>query len=147
LTVATSGFVFHDRAQLVPLTFMQDDVAASQSDVQLTIVQEDDAGANQSIAGYVMPWSGTIVGISAALSAAATAGTLTVGATVAGTEAADPTLSITTEVAKSDTAARGVATFAAGDLIGCEITTGGTWDGTSSDLGVVVWVLLDVTGI
>lgn len=144
--MTTPGFVFHDRTQLVGLTFMQDAVAASQSDVQLGIA-EVASGATNAVVGYTMPWSGTIVAISAHLSAAATAGTLTVGATVGGTEGSDPTLTITTETAKSDTATRGTAAFAANAVIGAEITTDGSWDGTSADLGVTVWVLLDVTGV
>lgn len=144
--MTSPGFVFHDRTQLVPLQFMQDNIAASQSNVQIPIAQVASAAENV-VAGYTMPWSGTIVGISAVVSTAATAGTLTVGATVGGTEAADPALSITDETEKSDTATRGTATFDADDVIGCEITTDGDWDGTSSDLGVTVWVLLDVTGI
>lgn len=134
------------RGQLVPLTFMQDALAASQTDVQLPIA-EVTAGAGNGVDGWVAPFAGEIVAISARLSAAATTGTLTVGPTVNGTEKTDPTLSITTAQSAYDTAPRGSAQFAAGDLIGAEITTGGTWDGTSADLGVVVWVLLYVDGI
>jgi hypothetical protein len=134
------------RGQLVPLTFMQDAVAASQTDVQLPIA-EVTAGAAIAVDGYVVPFAGEIVAISARLSAAATTGTLTVGPTVNGTEKTDPTLSITTAQSASDTAPRGTAQFAAGDLIGAEITSGGTWDGTTADLGVTVWVLLYVDGI
>lgn len=144
--MTSPAFVFHDKTQLVPLTFMQDNVAASQSNVQLLIAEVASAASN-AIDGYVMPWSGCIVAISAGLSAAATAGSLTAGATVAGTEGADPTLTVTTETAKSDTAARGTATFAANAVIGAEITTDGSWDATTADLVVTVWVLLDVTGI
>ncbi|HEV2778827.1 MAG TPA: hypothetical protein VGX25_05445 [Actinophytocola sp.] len=134
------------KGQLAPLVFMQDAVAASQTDVQLPIA-EVNAAAGNAVDGYVMPFEGEIVAITARLSAAATAGTLTVGPTVNGTEKTDPTLSITTEQSKSDTALRGAATFAAGDLIGAEITSGGTWDGTTADLGVVVWVVLHLEGI
>lgn len=134
------------KGQLVPLVFMQDAVAASQTDVQLPVA-EVNAGAGNAVDGYVMPFEGEIVAISARLSAAATAGTLTVGPTVGGTEKTDPTLSITTEQSASDKALRGTAVFAAGDLIGAEITTGGTWDGTAADLVVVVWVLLHLEGI
>lgn len=146
--MTTPGYVFSDRIQLVPLTFYQDNVAASQSNVQLLVAEVASAAAN-AVDGYAMPWAGTIVGISATLSAAATAGTLTVGPTVAGTEAADPTLSITTAVSATDTALRGAtgATFTAGQVIGAEITTDGSWDATTSDLVVQVWVLLDVTGV
>ncbi len=141
-----TGSVFHDRGQVIPLTFMQDNVAASQSNVQIPIAQVASAAENV-VDGYAMPWAGTIVGISAVVSTAGSAGTLTVGATIDGTEAADPALSITTEASKSDTAARGAAAFAAGAVIGAEITTDGSWNGTSSDLGVTVFVLVDVTGI
>jgi hypothetical protein len=141
-----TGSVFHDRGQVVALTFMQDNVAASQSNVQLPIAQVASAAENV-IDGYAMPWAGTIIGISAVVSTAATAGSLTVGPTVNGTEAADPTLSITTAASATDTATRGTATFVAGDVIGAEITSSGTWDATSSDLGVTVWVLVDVTGV
>lgn len=134
------------KGQLVPLVFMQDALAASQTDVQLLIAEVASAASN-AIDGYVMPFAGEIVAVTARLSAAATAGTLTVGPTVNGTEKTDPTLSITTAQSASDTAARGTAMFVAGDLIGAEITTGGTWDGTTADLGVVVWVLLYLDGI
>jgi hypothetical protein len=134
------------RYQLVPLTFMQDAVAASQTDVQLPIA-EVNAAAGNAVDGYVMPFDGEIIGISARLSAAATTGTLTVGPTVNGTERTDPTLSITTSQSARDIAPRGSAQFVAGDLIGAEITSGGTWDGTTADLGVVVWVMLTVDGI
>lgn len=134
------------RGQLVPLTFMQDAVAASQTNVQLPIA-EVTAGAANACDGYVMPFAGEIVAVSALLTAAATTGTLTVGATIAGTEAADPTLSITTATSAYDSCPRGTAQFAAGATIGAEITSGGTWDGTTADLGVTVWVLLYVDGI
>ncbi len=134
------------KGQLCQLTFMQDNLAASQTDVQLLVSEVASAAAN-AVDGYVAPFAGEIVAISARLSAAATAGTLTVGPTVGGTEKTDPTLSITTAQSAWDTAIRGTTTFAAGDLIGAEITTGGTWDGTSSDLVVNVWVLLYLDGV
>lgn len=136
------------KGQLVPLTFFQADVAASQTDVQLSVSAVDNAADDQlAVVGYTMPFEGEIVAVTADLSAAATAGTLTVGPTVGGTEKTDPTLSITTETTKSDKALRGAAVFAAGDIIGAEITTGGTWDGTAADLAVVVWVLLHIEGV
>lgn len=134
--------------QLVMLTFMQDAVAASQSDVQLPLA-EVNAGAGNAVDGVVMPWPGVILAVSARLSAAATAGSLTVGPTINGTEQTDPTLSITTAQSARDTAAVGQAppTFAAGDLIGAEITTDGSWDGTSADLAVYVWCVVTATGV
>ncbi len=134
------------RGQLLELTFMQDAVAASQSDVQL-LVAEVTSAANNAVDGYVMPWAGEIVAISARLSAAATAGSLTVGPTIGGTEKTDPTLSITTAQSAYDTAPRGTTQFAAGDLIGAEITTAAGWDATTADLAVSVFVIVYIDGI
>lgn len=131
---------------IVPLLFSQDNVAASQSNVQLSVLQVASAAENV-VDSYRAPWPGVIVAIAASVSTAATAGSMTVGATVGGTEAGDPTLTFTTLASYSDTASRGAATFVAGDLIGCEITTDGSWDATSSDLLVQVYVMYEVTGI
>lgn len=132
------------KGQLQPYVFGQDALAANQTDVQLpTAIGE----GSQAVTGYTMPFAGEIVAITADLSAAATAGTLTVGPTIGGTEKTDPTLSITTQTTRSDTAPRGTSTFAAGDILGAEITTSGTWDATTADLTVVVYVLLYVDGI
>lgn len=135
------------RGQLVPLTFHQNAVAASQTDVQLRLVETAATSSDTDNDEYVMPFDGEIVAISAELSAAATTGTLTIGPTVDGTEKTDPTLSVTTGTHVRDTCPRGTAKFSAGAKIGAEITTGGTWDGTTADLAVVVWVLLYIEGI
>jgi len=135
------------KGQLVAFQFMQDDVAASQTNVQLGIIQEDDAASNQSIAGVIVPFAGEIVGISYLLSAAATAGTLTIGPTVGGTEDANLTQTVTTATSGSAVVPRTTIPIAAGDEIGVEITSDGSWDGTSSDLAVWVWVRQDIEGI
>lgn len=132
------------KGQLVAYVFGQDAVAASQTNVQLPVAIGE---GSQAVSGYTMPFEGEIVAIAADLSAAASAGSLTVGATIGGTEAADPTLSITTETSKSDKALRNTAVFSAGDVLGAEITTDGTWDGTSADLSVTVYVLLHLEGV
>ena len=134
------------KGQLVQLTFMQDAVAASQTDVQLPIA-EVNAGAGNQIAGYIAPFAGEIVGISWLLTAAGTTGTFTIGPTVGGTEKTALTQTVGTAASGRGTAVRGTVAFNAGDEIGAEITTGGTWDGTSADLGVSVWVLLYLDGI
>jgi hypothetical protein len=134
------------RGQLVPLVFMQDAVAASQTDVQLPIA-EVNAGAGNAIVGYIMPFSGTIVAISWNLTAAGTTGTFTIGPTVGGTEKTGLTQTVGTAASGRAVVARDAIPFAAGDEIGAEITTGGTWDGTSADLCVVVWALANLDGI
>jgi hypothetical protein len=135
------------KGQLVQLQFMQDDVAASQTNVQLGVVQEDDAASNQSIAGVIMPFAGEVIGITWLLSAAGSAGTLTIGPTIGGTEVSALTDSAGTDASGTLTCARGTATFAAGAEIGAEITSDGSWNGTSSDLGVWVWVLQYIDGV
>lgn len=132
------------KGQLVPYFFGQDALAASQTDVQLPTVM---AEASQAVDGYVMPFKGDIVAVGWASSAAATAGTASIGATISGTEDADTTLSITTETNSAKKVHRGKAPIAAGARLGCELTTGGTWDGTTADLVAVVYVLHYLEGI
>jgi hypothetical protein len=133
------------RWQLVPLTFFQDGCAASQTNVQLYVSQVG-GPVEITITGYTMPFAGEVIGISYDLQTAAGNGTLTIGPTIGGTECTDPTLSITTAVTGSDVCPRGKNTFAKNAIIGAEITTSGTWDGTD-DLAVIVWVLLNIQSI
>ena len=135
------------KGQLVSYQFMQDDVAASQTNVQLGIVQEDDAASNQSIAGVVVPFAGEIIGMSWLLSAAGAAGVFTIGPTVGGTEKSALTDTVGTDASGYVTVPRGSVPFAAGSEIGAEITTDGSWDGTSSDLAVWVHCLLYIEGV
>ena len=72
------------RGQLVPLVFAQDAVAASQTNVQLNAMEVDSAAA-LAVEGYTMPFPGEIVGVSFTLSAAGSAGSFTIGATIGGT--------------------------------------------------------------
>lgn len=131
-----------ETTKLVCIQFMQDAVAASQTDVQLPI-SEVAAGAGNAVDGVTMPFSGEIVAVTYNLTAAATAGSLTIGATVNGTEKTDTTQTVTTGVGAVKKVPREKVRFNAGDKLGVEITTSGTWDGTSSDLGVWVWALLN----
>lgn len=135
------------RGQLVGFTFLQDAVAASQTNANLPVVETGATSGTTSIAGYVAPFAGEVIGVSAKVSSAATAGSLTIGPQIDGTEDTALQLSITTETEKSNTVPRGTIKFDKDAEIGAEITTDGSWDGTSSDLGVVVWVLLEVDGI
>lgn len=124
---------------IVPLVFGQTDLAVSQTDVQIpTAIGE----TGQATVGYTMPWPGEILKVVADLTTAGTAGSLTVGATIDGTEDADTTLTITTEATKTASPTRNTAVFAAGAVIGCEITTDGSWAPITADLVATVWVAL-----
>ena len=115
--------------------FIDAAVAASQTDAQLVVV----GVAND---GIVMPKAGHIVGLLWTLSAAASAGTLTIGASIDGTENANTRQTVTTAVEgyaafkTNDVAPR----FAAGNQIGVEITTDGSWNATTADLAV--WLVV-----
>lgn len=124
---------------LVRLSFMQDNLAASQTDAALLVAEVASAAGN-AVDAATMPWPGSIVAITARTSAAATADTLTISPTLAGTKQTAPTLSITTLQLASATAPVGQIPFAAGGLVGVKITTGGSWDGTTADLLVDVYV-------
>lgn len=125
--------------------FTEADVADSQTDVQLAIINTTAAGANATN-GYVAPWPGNVVAISYQLSAASGAGSLTIGPTIDGTEDADLTVSVgTTVLTGYSTVLRGKIPFDAGAVIGAEITTD-SWGGTTSDLAVAVHVVFDPAG-
>jgi hypothetical protein len=137
------------RGQLVALTFMQDDLAASQTDVAL-VISEGNTGAavaTNAVNSIVMPFAGEIVAISARLSAAATAGQLTAGATVNGSEKSATTMTITTQQSAYKRVQRDTVKFNAGDRIGAEISTNAAWNGTTADLAVTVWCLVRMEGI
>jgi hypothetical protein len=134
------------RGQIVPFLFCQDAVAASQTDAQLNIVEVASAAA-LAVDGITMPWAGSVVGLSVDLSAAATAGQLTVGVTLGGTEQAATTQTITTAAAARAVFPQTAVKFNAGDKLGVEITTNAGWDATTADLAVFVYVLLDCQGV
>jgi hypothetical protein len=136
------------KGQYTEYTFTQADVAASQTDVQLSIQSVDNAADDQlAVTGYIAPFAGEIVAIAWKLTAAGTTGTFTIGPTVGGTEKSTLTQTVGTAASGRATALRGSIPFAAGDEIGAEITTGGTWDGTGADLVVQVGVLYYLEGI
>ena len=132
------------RGQLVALTFAQDAVAASQTNVQLVVPGET---TTPLVVGYEMPFPGEVVALSYTLDTAGAAGVFTIGATLNGTEDADTTVTVGTNAASYTVIPRGKMTFIAGDSLGAEITTDGRWDCTASDISVVLWVMLYVEGI
>lgn len=133
------------RHQLVPLVFAQDAVADSQSAVALAVMEVTSGAALGNI-GYTMPFAGEVIAVSANLSAAATTGTLTLEPTIDTVAVSDPVVAITTETEKSDSCRRSTNPFAKDAVIGCDLTTA-SWNGTSSDVAVTVWVLLRIEGV
>lgn len=131
------------RWQLVCHSFGQDALAANQSDVQLPVAVGE---SSQAVDSYVAPWYGELVAIAYTLSAAGTAGVFTIGATVNGTENSTTTRTVGTTTEGYKTFAKGTAKVVPGDNVGAEITTDGSWDGTSADLSVQVYALYRMDG-
>ena len=134
------------KGQLVPLYFAQNDVAASQTDAQLA-TQEVSSGAALAISAETMPFDGEVVALTYDLSAAATKGSLTIGASINGTEDTDTTATVTTAITGKKIVPRGKCAFKAGKYLGVEITTSTGWGAVTIDLGVVLWVLLYMEGV
>ena len=140
------------RGQLVHLTFEQADVAASQTAVALATseVRDTAAGASDQNAavGYCIPFGYEIVGISVTSSAARTAGTLTVDATIGGTVTGlQAILNATTTNNAYTTAPRGSYVGNAGDKVGVKITTPAGWTPITADIVVSLWVIQYLDGI
>ena len=116
-------------------TWYQTDVPDVQSDVTLNLLGSSD---NSEI---VVPYAGSIVGITVASNAARTGGNLTVEATINGTgtgltaliNVSDPQYRYTTQAKDTDT-------FSAGDLLGVTISTANPWGPTTADVVVTVIV-------
>lgn len=119
--------------------FYDANVDASQTNVQLLL-----AGSGVGD-GVVMPANGYVIGLTGTLSAAASAGSLTVGVTIDGTEVAVTTQTVTTgqEIRAQFTTGGDKVRFSAGQQLGVEITTDGSWNGTTADLDVQIWVVFE----
>jgi hypothetical protein len=113
-------------------------VAASQSDVQLALLP-------LSNEGIVMPRDGWIVGLCWTLSAPATAGQLTLGVSIDGTEDPTTTQTVTTQAEGYDTWDTGqdAPRVDAGQQVGVAISTGASWDATTADLAAWLFVVFD----
>ena len=134
------------RWQLVPLTFAQAELAASQTAAAMQPLEVHGGVALDNL-GYTMPYEGYVVGVSLNLSAASTNGTLTVVPTIDTVVTTDPSLAVTTAVVGKDMCQRATNHFAANAVIGAKITTTAGWTAETMDLLVQVWVLLKITGI
>ncbi len=125
------------------LTFYQDNVTASQTDVVI-----DHTGSAQKT--VIMPYSGSIMGIGVVSNGDRSAGTLTVevfkqtGTTngaLTNTKSGLTAVLNGTNVMRSYTVqSKDVDTFSAGDRIGVMITTDGSWSPTTADIIVTVIV-------
>ncbi len=99
------------------------------------------ANATTQRPAMVMPFAGSIRGISIAMSAARTAGSMTVTAFKNGaTTGFTCVIDATNTIRNACTQTSGADTFVAGDTIEPRITTTGTWSPTNSETAVELWV-------
>ena len=137
------GVLQEDIGVLRPLMserFSRSGIAAGLSSVQMNVYETEATGSKLLIQGIPLPFGGAIVGLSAALSTAATLGTLTLTVTINGT----PTncqLLITTATSGYLIQEYGSALFNTGDWLGVQISTNAGWNGTTADLLVEVYVV------
>lgn len=125
-------------------------LAASQSAVALKVNVNAATSGAMNITGEVAPASGWIVGVTIALTANKTAGVMTVAPTINGTALASGTglsaVAVANTTAKTNTQISGRISgtrFSAGDLIGAKVTTDGSFEPTTNDVIVTVWVVFD----
>lgn len=126
--------------QVVPFVFGVANLAADQTDVQIP-------DATGQVTGVTMAFPGRVLGFTVDTSAAASAGQLTVGVTINGTEVAATTQTITTATSTRVIFGRDTVKFSAGDKLGVEITTNSTWNGLTADLSATVLAALAVEGV
>lgn len=133
------------KGQLVTLTFMQSGVAANQTDADLPIVETGAEDGGTAVTAHTIPYPFDILAMSCSLSAAASAGTLTINPTVGGT--ADTTLQIDVTTGTEGYDKVGVVRGKAGDSVGVQINTDNSWDGTTADLAVTLYVMVYLDNI
>lgn len=126
------------KGQLVTLTFLQEAVSATQTDADLEV-------AGTGVTSHTIPYPFDILAMSCSLSAAASAGTLTINPTVGGT--ADTTLQIDVTTGTEGYDKGGVVRGKAGDSVGVQIDTDSSWDGTTADLAVTLYVMVYLDNI
>ncbi len=93
---------------------------------------------------YVMPWAGSIVGISAAQNAALSTGTLTFRPTINGTGNTGITTALSSSAQRNYTKKPAdTVKFAAGQRLGVDWTKSGTVSATTTDATIILWVLVE----
>lgn len=122
---------------VVPLQFAKTDFAASQTDAAIAV-------AGSTVTGYTALFDGWIVGIAVKLSAAITAGNLTVDATIGGTGRAidmDIDTALTTGFWRKF--AVGDHPFSAGSVLGASFTSDADLAPTTADAIITLYVMYD----
>lgn len=125
--------------RVVALPFYEDDVAQNQTTATMSAA----GGTGTTQIEYVMPWAGSVIGISVRSNEARTAQTATLDATIDGTATGlQAVLDGTNTQSHSATQADTLDTFTVNQRIGIKLTTHATWTPETADFQAVVWVQL-----
>jgi len=126
------------KSNYFPLWFYVANAASGGTDVEMSIAGEATAS---DVPQQPIPWAGSIVGFSLQLEAAVSAGTATVYPTINGVTAASSLVLSTTVTQYTATKwRRGLYPFTAGQRIGAQYTTTGTFTaGPNQSLVACVW--------
>ncbi len=129
---------------LITARFARHAVAANLSASALNVIDTNATSGALNVTGEAMPFGGAIVGVGASLSAAASAGSLTLDVTINGTVTGFQVV-LTTNQNGSVIKEYGQPGFRfnAGDTIGVKITTNAAWNGTTADLLATVYAVFD----
>jgi hypothetical protein len=129
---------------MLALPFLQQNIATSQSSVALKI--SDVAGVTQ----FTMPYPGYVLGVAARANATVTAGTIRFAPTVNGAtifsvvNAATSFKSLSTlKTRESVYDSAGARKFAAGDGLGCKVSTSASYAPGTDDWTVMVLIEVD----
>lgn len=131
--------------KLVPIPFAFVDMPAGAT-TELRPV--DGAVGIGTVPRLKMPWAGHVVGMTARLTDAPTAGTYTLRATVNGTAVWSPfgALGVGSAPSQATTQALGTDTFAAGDELGVDCVTTAGYLPTTRDFAVLLWLAIEYDG-
>lgn len=129
----------HDEVRVLSFSYYDPDVAASQSAAVWGLDPSASVGGS-NFTEIVMPYAGSVIGVSVALSAAVTTGTITVDPTIDGSVTGLTAALTVAGRYGSSTQANDTDTFTADQRIGVKVTTTGDFGATSVDAVVTVYV-------
>lgn len=134
--------------QLVPITFNYFDLPANVTNGTIPILSTPAAAGTLQNFEFAMPWPGSVVGVTGRLSAAPSAGTLTLQPRINGsltpfTAQKHVNSSDIRSFAATQPAQQASNGFAAGDNVGLSYTSTSDLSATTIDMTFQVWVLLE----
>ena len=105
-------------------------------------------GVEPTTPDYIMPWAGSVIGVSISLNANPTTGVITARPVVNGTGSTAVTAVVQNNTQRNTgQKPAGTLNFAAGSRIGADWTKSGTVAPTTMDATIIIWVLLNPVAV